>query len=454
MNEKEFPILAAILILALGVISILYPELGSAILIITALSVASLIVFRRYTDEKNFLTSLFLVALAARLAFGIFVHLLDLRDFFGGDAITYDNNGWILAQYWSGQIGAGDFAVEKAIATNGSGWGMNYLVGGLYYLLGRNILAAQSLCAVFGAATAPMVYYCAVNLFSNKRVAKISAFTIALFPSFIIWSSQLMKDGLIIFLLVLAMTMVMQLQKKFNYAALLLLIFSMGGIISLRFYIFYMVAAAVAGSFLVGLNSTPQSILRRSLILVILGLGLTYLGVIRNANVTYERFGNLERIQASREDLARSAESGYGEDLDVSTTSGAISAIPIGFAYLMLAPFPWQVENFRQAITLPEVLIWWAMIPFMIAGLWYSIRHKLRNTVPILIFSIMLTLAYSIFQGNVGTAYRQRTQIQVFLFIFIAVGWTLFKENRENKALEIRSRKKIVDERMRAGNPI
>jgi hypothetical protein len=47
----------------------------------------------------------------------------------------------------------------------------------------------------------------------------------------------------------------------------------------------------------------------------------------------------------------------------------------------------------------------------------------------------MLTLAYSIFQGNVGTAYRQRTQIQVFFFMFIAVGWVLWKEKREDRKL-------------------
>ena len=77
----------------------------------------------------------------------------------------------------------------------------------------------------------------------------------------------------------------------------------------------------------------------------------------------------------------------------------------------------------------------WAMMPLMIIGIADTIRHRLREAFPALFFSLMLTLAYSIFQGNVGTAYRQRTQIQVFLFIFIAVGWTLRKEARENKQI-------------------
>ena len=42
----------------------------------------------------------------------------------------------------------------------------------------------------------------------------------------------------------------------------------------------------------------------------------------------------------------------------------------------------------------------------------------------------LLTLTYSIVQGNVGTAYRQRAQLLVFYFIFVGVGFVLLKERR------------------------
>ena len=452
MRDRYF-IAACLIVVTLGMVTVAFPEGAASILVVLGLSTFALLAFRRFSAEREFLTTIFLAALLVRLAFGIFIHIFELREFFGGDATTYDFRGWRLVEYWTGQVTSDDLVVQQAWSTAGPGWGMNYLVAGLYYVLGRNIFAAQSFCAVFGAATAPMIYFCSVKMFSNRRAAKIAAVAIAFFPSFIIWSSQLMKDGLIIFLLVLAMTMVLQLQEKFNYAALLLLVFSMFGILSLRFYIFYMVAIAVAGSFIVGLSTSVQSIARRTVALILIGLSLTYLGVIRNASVDFERYGNLERIQNSREDLSR-AESGFGEDIDVSTIGGAISVLPIGFAYLMFAPFPWEVTNFRQAITLPEVLLWWAMIPLLIAGLWYAIRHRLRSSIPVLIFSLMLTLAYSIFQGNVGTAYRQRTQIQVFLFIFIAVGWALFKENKENKQIILAAKRKQFEKRLRANSVV
>jgi Zn-dependent protease with chaperone function len=148
--------------------------------------------------------------------------------------------------------------------------------------------------------------------------------------------------------------------------------------------------------------------------------------------------------------LARRADSGFGGDLDVSTTEGAITALPIGFAYLMFAPFPWEVNKLNQALVLPEVFLWWALIPILIAGLWYTLKNRLRSAIPILIFVLMLTIAYSIFQGNVGTAYRQRTQIQVFLFIFIAVGWTIIQERRENRKILRQAKQQRIMQRLQA----
>ena len=52
---------------------------------------------------------------------------------------------------------------------------------------------------------------------------------------------------------------------------------------------------------------------------------------------------------------------------------------------------------------------------------------------PILIFTTLFSLAYSVFQGNVGTAYRQRSQLLVFYFIFVAVGYVVVLEKHEEK---------------------
>ncbi|MGC2237486.1 MAG: phospholipid carrier-dependent glycosyltransferase [Pyrinomonadaceae bacterium] len=412
-----------------------FPDGVAGVLVVVVVSFAVIALLRRTDRDNHFLINIFLTALIARILFGSFIHIFEMRDFFGADAATYDFLGNRLVEVWTGQVSVNDWLSQRALATSGAGWGMTYLVAFIYLIVGHNILAAQFFCAVIGAATAPLVYICSHKIFQNHRVGKISALLVALFPGFIIWSSQLLKDGLIIFLLVLSMTMVLELQKKFSYPAVGILILSLFGILSLRFYIFYMVAIAVAGSFIIGASGSAKSVMRGFIALVIVGIAMSYLGVFQTAGTDFEKFGSLERVQISRQGLATTAESGYGEDIDVSTTGGAISILPIGFSYLMFAPFPWQVTNFRQAITLPEMMVWWSLIPLLLSGLWYTIKNRLRNAISILIFTLLLTIAYSIFQGNVGTAYRQRAQIQVFLFIFIAVGWTLWQEKKENRKM-------------------
>ncbi|MBX3289127.1 MAG: glycosyltransferase family 39 protein [Acidobacteria bacterium] len=321
---------------------------------------------------------------------------------------------------------------------------MNYLVAGLYYVIGPNIFAAQSACAVFGAATPPLAYLCSLKVFKNRDVARYTGIALAVVPAFILWSGQLLKDGLIAFLLVLAIYMVMRLQERFNWLDVAVLMASMAGVMALRFYIFYMIAAAVAGSFVVGSGTTNNSMLRRTAALVVIAFGLTYFGVMRTASMNLSEYGQLERIQMTRDALSRDAGSGFGEDIDVSTTEGAVMAMPVGLTYLMFSPFPWEFRSIHQFITLPDLLIWWATIPFIVMGLVYTIRHRLKEALPILLFVLMLSLAYSLFQGNTGMIYRQRIQIQVFLFMIAAVGWTLVKERRENREIVMREQAKLT----------
>lgn len=426
-----------------------FPDGFAASAVLALVSAIVIIIIRQnYGQDSDYLIKLFFIALIARILLGILLHVFDVRSFFGGDANTYDQLGHRIYEVLFENMPRNHPFSERAMATNGSGWGMSKLVFFIYLFTGRNILAAQTFCAVIGAATVPLIYSCAIKIFNNRKVAQVSALLVALSPAFIIWTGQLLKDGLIIFLLVLCMTLVLRLQEKFSYWDIVFLILSLFCIFSLRFYIFFMAALAIIGSLMIGTNISLVSMLRRGVVLILLGIGLTYVGVIDNAGEEIEKYGDLQKVQQSRMDLAKSAESGYGEDLDVSTTSGAITALPIGLIYLFLAPFPWQMTNLRQLITLPEVLLWWASLPFLIKGLIYAARNRLRKAIPILVFSVLLTLVYSIFLGNVGTAYRQRTQIQVFLFIFIAVGWTLYNEEKENKKLAMLARNREIEKRL------
>jgi hypothetical protein len=427
------------LLLSVGILVIEPAQGGAALLIcVVAAGIAGLIVSRTESNRS----------LLLRLI-GTIIFVFNLQEFFGGDAQTYDFYGYALLKVWQGD-NYYQSLVNKFIGESGaSAWGMLYMVATIYKIVGHNMLAVQFVNAVLGAATAPIIFLCAQYIFSNLRVSRLAGFFVAFYPSLVLWSSQGLKDGPIIFLLAVCILATLKLGEKLSFKYLVILGSSLFALLSLRFYIFYMMAAAIAGAFVIGMRPiTTQNFIRQFVVIIAIGLSLTYFGVTRYANVQFEQFGNLEALQRSRSDLAHSAESGFGGDVDVSTMSGVLSVAPLGLIYLLFAPFPWQLTSLRQSITLPEMIVWWALIPMVVLGLWFTIKYRLRQTSPILIFSSMLTLAYSLFQGNVGTAYRQRSQLLIFYFIFAAVGIVLLREKREErKRLESLKERELAEKR-------
>ncbi|HMF55087.1 MAG TPA: glycosyltransferase family 39 protein [Pyrinomonadaceae bacterium] len=437
-------------LLGVGILFIAPGDGPMAILVCIALAVPAAVVISRAKSDRDFFLLIFLGGLLVRVLIGLMIYAFKLQEFFGGDANTYDLFGYALLKGWQGDQYYLNLT-HMYRGENGSGWGMLYMVAAIYRVTGRNMLAVQFFNSVIGAATAPVISLCALQIFGNRRVAHISAFFAAFYPSLVLWSSQGLKDGPIVFLLGLSILVTLKLGEKMSVKYLVILVLALFALLSLRFYVFYMMAAAIGGAFIIGMRPfTATGFVRQFVIILCMGLALTYLGVTRMASGQFQTYGNLEAVQRSRLDLAQTGQSGFGRDVDVSTTSGALSVIPIGLLYLLFAPFPWQLANLRQSITLPEMIVWWASFPLLVLGLWFTIRYRLRQSSPILIFTSMLTLAYSVFQGNVGTAYRQRAQLLVFYFIFVAVGFILLKEKHEERKQQERAEREAFAERQLA----
>lgn len=439
-------LIIALIMAIFGGVIFMRPEEGPGALALCVLtSIPAIIILARSPEQRTFLMRLFLVAVMIRIVLAMVIFVGHMEEFFGGDANTYDIFGQSLVQSWHGDA----YHTGKFISFTQSGasaWGMLYMVAAVYEVIGRNMLAIQLINAAIGASTAIVVYHVAHNLFSNTRVSKLAAVLVAFFPSLILWSSQALKDGMIILALALSILATLRLMEKITVGYVVVLIGALLALFSFRFYIFYMMTAAVAGSFFLGSKAfSAHGFMQRFVAVAAIGLAFTWFGVLQGASVQFERYASLRMVQTSREDQA-AAGSGFMKDVDVQTTEGALTVIPIGLLYLMFAPFPWDFATLRQTITLPEMVVWWLVFPLLVLGLWYSIKHRLRQVSPIIIFTTMLTLAYSLFQGNVGTAYRQRSQLLVFYFIFVAVGGVILKERAEDRRRQQRLAKQELAE--------
>jgi hypothetical protein len=156
---------------------------------------------------------------------------------------------------------------------------------------------------------------------------------------------------------------------------------------------------------------------------VVAALAVAFTFVVRQEALEQQNsYMTLERLQVTRTDQASLGQSAFGREYDVSTPTGAVLALPVGLTYLLFAPFPWAVAGTRQALVLPEMLVWYGLMPAFVGGLALAFRRQLGDILPILVFAVTLTLAYGLMQGNIGTAYRQRSQVTMFFFLFMGVG--------------------------------
>jgi hypothetical protein len=236
----------------------------------------------------------------------------------------------------------------------------------------------------------------------------------------IFWSAALYKDPTVMLGIALSILAVFKLRRGLSPTWIVAYLLSAGALVWLRFYIFYATAAATAAGMLVGHRRGMAFGLASQLALVAGVIVMLLYTPVGQEVLQQSHFLDLDLLQNSRTDLAR-AGSGFATGADVSTFRGVASLLPVGVLYLLFAPFPWTVTGLRQALALPDILMWYVLVPFLVMGI-ASAGRRLRQTMPIFVFTTALTLAYGAFLGNVGTAYRQRTQIMMFYFLFIADG--------------------------------
>lgn len=409
------------------------PNTGAAILLGGVAALLCLGLVARDQEDRKFLVRLFLAALALRWALGILIYNTPTLSFLGADASTYDAFGNVLCLSWQGLMDPNDPWLARATSANLSGWGMLYYVAAIYYLVGQSLLAVQLVTSAIGAATAVVLYKVVLLLFNQPRTARTAAVLLAFSPSMILWSSQALKDGPIVLCLSLCALYTLRLREKFSLKNLALLLVFLFGVYALRHYAFYVLFVSIAGGMIIGAkNYAPTRVLQGGLLVVVIGFVFVYFG----AKDVAEKGFNLKQIQSGRVWSAKTANSGYGGDVDITDTKAAISFLPIGIAYVLLAPFPWMIRSFSQLITLPELILWWLSLPLLVRGYWYVIRHHLRESVVLCLFTVGLTLVYALYQTNVGTAYRHRAQMYVFFFIFISVGWEMRRNATRMKRAE------------------
>ncbi len=381
--------------------------------------------------DTQFLIAVYFGGLILRLVVGGTILFGGYVEFFGGDHLTYDSLGWALAQAWQGHLQNTHWLLSQTAKLGQNG--MYYWVAALYSILGHYEFAAVGVQIAVVSFTPILAYKTVWDIYGSIHSARFAAIAVAFLPSMVIWSSLLLKDPLIVFLLAVTVFCTIRMQKEVRFRYFLPAAIAMLLLFPLRGYVFYFILLAVVGSLLMarfGRRASLTAYFSRLAGLVIIAVALFALGFDRIATEQLD-VRILEKVQSSRLDLAKSAQSGFAREANVSTLSGAVSFLPRGVVYLLFAPFPWQGGSLRSMLTVPETLLWYAMFPFCVIGFVYTLRNHLRDALVVFLFVLQLTCFYGIFVGNVGTAYRQRTQVFLFYIMFTSVGWVYTRRRKK-----------------------
>lgn len=364
--------------------------------------------------EQQWLKRLLIVAVTLRFAAATAFALFPFLRLFHEDASGYEGIGLDLAAGWAGH----GPPVRLGRTQN---FGFYYVSGAIYYLFGAFKVNVSYVNAIIGALTVMMVYRLTRRLF-HRLVARQAAVLVAYFPSMILWSSIALKDALMSLLIVLCLHSCVRLKERFGFWPVVGLLLTPLAMQTVRFYMFYFITFAVLTSLLIdrGLGLVTgiykQLLIGGAAVALLAVVGLTG-GIVQGTE-----FLNFEKASTFRHGMAATANSGFDHHADVSTPLKALLYLPIGMASLLFSPFPWQFTTLRSLFAAPETFVWWLMLPSLVRGIAFAVRKRFAQTSPLLIFSLVLTCGYSLVQGNVGAAFRQRAQIFTLLFIFAALG--------------------------------
>jgi len=375
-------------------------------------------------EDRRTARRIFALALALRIPALFFVHASVDPNVLAPDQIQYDKYSMLLLDYWEGRAAFPSLLIPAGRTLYFG------ICASFYWLFGQSPIGPKLLNAAAGSLAAAFLYRIARHLDGSRRAARLAGALAALMPSLILWSVLQIRDALALLGLTLLFEAYTRFQKRPALGQALAAIFALWLVVELRDYLIYPLGAALLGGFLAGSGRRMEG--RRALAAIAL-FALAVIGAgLSGYSQTFLQDMSLERLEQQRESLAYGG-SAFGMEADISSPTGALAHLPLGLVYFLLGPFPWQIGSIRLVMALPEMLLWYALLPFVATGAASLWRRQGLRLFALAGFLASTTLMYSLVEGNLGTAFRHRAQLLVIFLLFAGEGLSEFLERRAKR---------------------
>ncbi len=375
---------------------------------------------------RDWLLKLTAVALTLRFTALVAVHFVLDPMFFAPDAWFYGRLGEVLAVHWRGE-GPYPHYLERTSQKL-----YPYLNGFFHYALGSSHLG-MAIGNVFAGVWTALVTFYLGRAVMGDQVGRLAGVLVAVFPSMVMWSVLNIRDAIATLIATLIVWLAVRLHHRFSLGGVALIVGLILILTTIRDYmgLLLLVGLVLGYSAAVRPGRVGQTLLAGTIVALFLVLAVGQLELFSVSPLE----SPLETMEGMRQALQHGATSGYGAEYSTGTVGGALRFLPVGVAYLLMAPFPWHLETALQTTAMPETLVWYTLIPLTIWGLRYAItKGASQNVILVGVLAVVIG-CYALVEGNFGTAYRHRAQIMPVLYVFTAAGLILFRHRwRERKS--------------------
>ncbi len=280
-------------------------------------------------------------------------------------------------------------------------------------------LGCTAIVAVMGCLTCLNLYRLAVDLGADPRRALTLAGVLLFSPAFLLYTSDMYKDGLVLFVTTGAVSSSIRLARRFSVGELISGALFLLALWHIRFYLVFVAAAPLV----VGLTGVKsRSVVRPLFAMLLLGAAFaTTLAatdvvdtVSQRADAAFEKGTN----KATRE---INASGGSGVSFDDG--GNAWGAMGPKLAYTILSPFPWAGGSVGFHIGKIDTLLWY----FILWRSWIAAKRLWREDratlLMFLAFIIPILIMYATSFSNVGLMLRQRLSVVMVAAVLAMQSW-------------------------------
>jgi hypothetical protein len=376
---------------------------ASGIAVYAGLLVASLWLLFRHSRASGLVAPIS-VALLLRLTVMVATQLYSVHrgdhGFFYLDDQGFDRLGREIAQQWRhGRL------VNPETAAGSIQFGYQALVGLIYTLAGGHVIAAKLVNVLLGTASVLLAAKLACHVLGSAASRPV-AWLVAVWPTLLWWSSMVLKESLVGFLLLATLVAALHLYRLRGLSAAAMALAALS---------ITRVTAAVAVVVTLGVGLGLAAVRRRSEVdwRAIAGLvtgALACLIVL----VTAIGYGDPQMIWSE-----------YGLHTLHQVTQSRLAGVPrdVARTLVVVRPPGFTVSSVQALALYPGAWLWYgqwyALLAMAVLGGW-----RLRRHLDGLILALPIVIVLGLTAYFVGVTFRQRSAIEPLIIVLIVAGFT------------------------------